>query len=529
MEPLRSQDPALIGEFTLLARLGAGGMGRVYLGRSPGGTLVAVKVIREDIAEDPDVLARFRREVATVRAVRSPYKADLVGAGLDAPPYWLATEFVPGPTLPQATRNGPLPPELCTGLLAALAEALAVIHEQGVVHRDVKPNNVILAPSGPRLIDFGIARAADDTRLTRTGQTPGTPGYTAPEALTGTAAGPAADVFALGATLAAAATGRQPYGGGEWAVVSYRVVHGEIDVDGVHPGLAALIRDCVARDPARRPPPREVVARCGVTSALPQVAAYRAPTGLADPAPPDLAAATAAGPVPPEQGTAPLPPPRRRVLGRALAGALVVAAVATTATVVLRPDDGAAGDTAGSGEGSEATDLLGVDPAPPADDAADDPSAPTEPPRLNADFSTTNRWDADAGYCLQAPEEGVDQFQTSMSWEAVTGETAEIGWRLKTDVGQVEGPYYIAAALRGPEAPGETGSSGRDVVHTSRSYDLFEEDPVEWRYVTYPDDFPGAVPFQDVPGDWTVIFYHVYGPDEAAAIGCDGFTVPGGA
>nr|WP_241267209.1 serine/threonine-protein kinase [Streptomyces scabichelini] len=326
---MRSQDPKRLGEFTLLARLGSGGMGRVYLGRSPGGMQVAIKVIREDIAEDADVLTRFRREVATVRAVRSPYTARLVGASLDVSPYWLATEFVPGPTLLKATRGTPLEPTLCMGLFAAVAEALAAVHEHGVVHRDVKPHNVILAPGGPQLIDFGIARAAEHTQLTRTGQTPGTPGYTAPEVLLGGEAGPAADVFALGATLAAAATGRAPYGGGEWPAVSYRVVHGEIDVDGVEPGLAELIRQCVDREPARRPAPLEIVRRCGVTFALAELPAYQRLVGAAPT--PALPAA-----------------PRRRRVPLAATAALAVGGLALATVVWLLPGGGDGAKAGGS-------------------------------------------------------------------------------------------------------------------------------------------------------------------------------------
>jgi ABC-type amino acid transport substrate-binding protein len=295
---------------------------------------VAIKVIREDFAEDADVLNRFRREVATVRVVRSPYTARLVGASLDVPPYWLATEFVPGPTLLKASRGIPLEPALCMGLFAALAEALAAVHGHGVVHRDVKPHNVILAPGGPQLIDFGIARAAEHTQLTRTGQMPGTPGYTAPEVLLGGEAGPAADVFALGATVAAAATGRSPYGGGEWPVVSYRVAHGEIDVDGVESGLAELIRQCVARDPARRPDPLDIVRRCGVTYALAELPAYRRLAGVAPPALPA--------------------PPRRRGSLMATA-ALAVGALAVATTVWLLPSGGD-GATAGDSPTECATD-----------------------------------------------------------------------------------------------------------------------------------------------------------------------------
>ncbi|MET8248562.1 serine/threonine-protein kinase [Streptomyces sp. NPDC005202] len=154
MDALKAQDPARIGAYTLLARLGAGGMGQVYLGRSPGGRLVALKVIRDEITDHPEALARFRREVETARAVRSAYTANLIDASLDTAPYWLATGYVAGPTLSRAVaERGPLPAATCRGLFAALAEGLAAVHAHGVTHRDLKPQNVILAAQGPQLID----------------------------------------------------------------------------------------------------------------------------------------------------------------------------------------------------------------------------------------------------------------------------------------------------------------------------------------------------------------------------------------
>ncbi|MGW7265209.1 protein kinase domain-containing protein [Streptomyces sp. NPDC054842] len=277
MDELRPQDPARIGAWRILARLGAGGMGQVYLGRSPGGRLVAVKVIRDEISDHPETLARFRREAATVETVRSAYTAQLIEASLDEPPYWLATEYVPGPTLRDAVRaGGPFPAESASRLLAALAEGLAAVHVHGVTHRDLKPQNVILAPQGPQLIDFGIARGFEQTVLTRDGMAPGTPGYAAPEVLLRNEVGPAADVFALGATIAFTATGRPPYGAGDAAAVSYRTVHEDIDVTGVRPGLAALIRRCVAKDPRDRPDLPTVIAACDVDSPLAADAHYRA-------------------------------------------------------------------------------------------------------------------------------------------------------------------------------------------------------------------------------------------------------------
>ncbi|WP_240045418.1 serine/threonine-protein kinase [Streptomyces sp. L-9-10] len=286
MDELRLQDPGRIGAWRILARLGAGGMGQVYLGRSPGGRLVAVKVIRDEISDHPEALARFRREAATVETVRSAYTAQLIEASLDTSPYWLATEYVPGPTLRDAVGvNGPFPPESALRLLAALAEGLAAVHAHGVTHRDLKPQNVILAPQGPQLIDFGIARGLEQTILTRDGFAPGTPGYAAPEVVMRNDVGPAADIFALGATIAYTATGRPPYGVGDAAAVSYRAVHEDIDLTGVRDDLAALIRQCVTKDPAERPAPAAVIAECAVDSALAADAHYRSVARDADPVP----------------------------------------------------------------------------------------------------------------------------------------------------------------------------------------------------------------------------------------------------
>ncbi|WP_308407738.1 protein kinase domain-containing protein [Streptomyces somaliensis] len=214
MDPLRGSDPARIAGHRLLGRLGEGGMGVVYLARTPGGGLVAVKVVQEEYADDAGFRERFRREVETARRVSSRWAVRLVDAGPDDTAPWLATEFLPGPSLAEAVAlHGPLPPWGLRVLGARLAEALDDIHTAGLVHRDVKPGNVLLAPDGPRLIDFGIARTPEDTSLTATGIVVGTPGYLAPEqAGAGDVArvGPAGDVFSLGCVLVYAATGRPP-------------------------------------------------------------------------------------------------------------------------------------------------------------------------------------------------------------------------------------------------------------------------------------------------------------------------------
>jgi Protein kinase domain len=261
MKALAPDDPHVIGEYRLRAQLGAGGMGRVYLGLSPAGRAVAIKVVNPDLAEDAEFLHRFAQEVAAARAVSGIYTAPVVASGLDERPPWLATAFVPGPSLDQVvSENGPLPEPALWPLLAGLTEAMAAIHACGVVHRDLKPANVLLATDGPRVIDFGISRATDGTMLTAAGVVFGTPGYMSPEQAEGKPAGPASDMFALGCVIAYAAAGAGPFGTGTAAAVLYRVVHGEGDLSGVPPALREIVSGCLAKDPAARPAPAALAA-----------------------------------------------------------------------------------------------------------------------------------------------------------------------------------------------------------------------------------------------------------------------------
>src|SRR5581483_7873638 len=254
MKPLAADDPRVIGEYRLRARLGAGGMGRVYLGLSPAGRAVAIKVVHPDLATNSEFLRRFGQEVAAARAVSGIYTAPVVASGLNERPPWLATAFVPGPSLEQVvSEHGPLPEQALWPLLGGLVEALQAIHACGVVHRDLKPANVLLATDGPRVIDFGIARAADGTALTAAGVVFGTPGYMSPEQAEGRGAGPASDVFALGCVIAYAATGAGPFGGGTAAAILYRVVHCEPELTGVPPRLRELVAACLTKAPGARP------------------------------------------------------------------------------------------------------------------------------------------------------------------------------------------------------------------------------------------------------------------------------------
>jgi outer membrane protein assembly factor BamB len=264
MLPLSADDPRVIGEFRLHTRLGAGGMGRVYLASSPGGRAVAVKVIHSHLARDAAFVDRFRREVAAAQAVNGGYAAPVVAAGPDDDPPWLATAYVAGPSLQAAvTETGPLPEEAVLKLAAGLAEALRAIHDGGLVHRDLKPDNVLLAADGPRVIDFGIARALDSTgltSLTSTGSVLGTPSYMSPEQAQGQPTGPASDVFALGGVVYFAATGTRPFGSGNAAGLLYRIVHTEPDLEPLPARLRGLVAGCLAKDPARRPTLAELAA-----------------------------------------------------------------------------------------------------------------------------------------------------------------------------------------------------------------------------------------------------------------------------
>ncbi|MFE2749257.1 serine/threonine-protein kinase [Streptomyces scopuliridis] len=254
MMRLRREDPRVVGSFRIHRRLGAGGMGVVYLGSDRRGQRVALKVIRPDLAEDQEFRSRFAREVSAARRIRGGCTARLVAADLDADRPWFATQYVPGPSLhDKVNEEGPLSAAEVASVGAALSEGLVAVHEAGVVHRDLKPSNILLSPKGPRIIDFGIAWATGASTLTHVGTAVGSPGFLAPEQVRGAAVTPATDVFSLGATLAYAATADSPFGHGSSEVMLYRVVHEEAHLDGMPDALAPLVRACLAKDPEERP------------------------------------------------------------------------------------------------------------------------------------------------------------------------------------------------------------------------------------------------------------------------------------
>ncbi|MGW2041834.1 serine/threonine-protein kinase [Streptomyces virginiae] len=266
MLPLEAGEPRTIGAYRLLGRLGAGGMGRVYLGRSAGGRTVAVKIVHPHFASDEEFRARFRREVEAARRVGGEWTAPVLDADPEAAVPWVATGYVAGPSLDRAlAAHGPLPEASVRAVGAGLARALVAVHGLGLVHRDVKPSNVMLTLDGPRLIDFGIARATDGTAsLTSTGVSIGSPGYMSPEQILGKGITGAADVFSLGAVMAFAATGRPPFTGDNSATLLYKVVHEPPELGELPAGdLRDLIAACLAKTAADRPAPEAVAAALG--------------------------------------------------------------------------------------------------------------------------------------------------------------------------------------------------------------------------------------------------------------------------
>ncbi|MGA5291491.1 protein kinase domain-containing protein [Streptomyces pseudogriseolus] len=263
MRPLDADEPTVVGPYRLLGRLGSGGMGRVYLGRSAGGRTVAVKIVHPHFALDEEFRARFRREVDAARRVGGAWTAPVLDADPDARVPWVATAYAAGPSLTAAvTERGALPEHTVRTLGAGLAEALTAVHGLGLVHRDVKPSNVLLTLDGPLLIDFGIARATDSTAsLTSTGVSIGSPGYMSPEQILGKGVTGAADVFSLGAVLAYAATGAPPFPGDSSAALLYRVVHEPPELDGLTGDIRELVEACLDKDPAARPTPPEITSR----------------------------------------------------------------------------------------------------------------------------------------------------------------------------------------------------------------------------------------------------------------------------
>ena len=310
-QPLTEDDPRTVAGYVLSARLGAGGMGKVYLSYTPGGRPVAIKVIRPEFAEDPEFRRRFQQEVQAAQRVQGLYTAPVIDSDTEGPRPWLATAYVPGPSLQTAVAaHGAMPVASVLLLVAGIAEALQVIHRAGIVHRDLKPSNVLLAVDGPRVIDFGIARAADTTALTGTGVSVGTPSFMSPEQAAGTSCTAATDVFALGQIAVFAATGVAAFGDGPSHAVLYRIVHEDPDLSRLPDELREIVGGCLSKDVALRPSTDRIIEMCGQVSQDP---ALRRPDGwLPSSYAADLTQAAAPTPPPmhpPTQASSHTPPP----------------------------------------------------------------------------------------------------------------------------------------------------------------------------------------------------------------------------
>ncbi|GGZ28102.1 serine/threonine-protein kinase [Streptomyces poonensis] len=464
VQPARPGDPSHIGPYRIAGRLGTGGMGIVHAGVASDGSRVAVKVIHPAQAEEPEFRARFRREVQLSSRVTGPYVVPLLTADTEADAPWLATAYVPGPTLKQHVgTHGPLTEGSLYALASATAYALTDIHAAGVVHRDVKPQNVILTPACPRVLDFGIAHAADATSITRTGAISGTPGWISPEQYRDGSAGPASDMFAWGALVAYAATGRMPFGDDASYAVAVRVMSGEPDLDGVPGPLRPIVEKALSKEPEDRPSAAEAARQCAelLASQTTQVlGGNAAPATVVD-------MVTAVWDVPPESDPAwslpelsgppgspglPNTPPRRS--RRRLAGAVVLAAAVIgglaggvvallpddskddkpTASTTLSPSPEAPSASATEGSLKEEEQPVGNDTGPDAGSSEDSDPGQSSDPGQGGD--TDQDWEPDEAGLAEAMNPSSDDTEIQVADRAakdIIEQTNDMRGTLGTD------------------------------------------------------------------------------------------------
>ncbi|MFF9811836.1 serine/threonine-protein kinase [Streptomyces sp. NPDC014006] len=491
-EPLRAEDPREIAGYRLLARIGEGGMGTVYLSRTRGGQPVALKVIRRDFGGDPGFRARFEQEVQAARRVQGYHVVPVVDHDTTGERPWLASVFVPGLPLHEAlAAHGPLPLPAVLQLVGATARALTAIHSAGIVHRDLKPSNILLSNQGPYVIDFGIARAADATQLTVSGGVIGTPQFMSPEHALGEAVGPATDVFSLGLIAAVAATGRHPYGDGGALTLAAQIANTAVRpprLDAHDERLRPLLERCLAADPAARIGTEELAALCqqaagrplnDFTGWLPEPLAadlaVRERAALTPPPEPTVADQGPQGPTPPHGPTfagaptmAPPPPtyappaPRRSRTGLLVAGAAVAVVLAVGVTWALATSHGTSDEGRGQGDGKQSEQPTHSATPPSPDPTVSDSGTPSPDSGYTAVFT-------DRTFALRSPgpvavvQADLDIPKVHGTSDITSGNEIELDevsggrWSFKTPWGKSAGttPEQCLEGARGNVLPAQ--------------------------------------------------------------------------
>ncbi|MFE9769434.1 protein kinase [Streptomyces sp. NPDC005808] len=520
IQPVRPGDPDHIGPYRVVGRLGTGGMGTVYAALDASGVRMAVKVVHPAQAADDEFRARFRREVRLSRQVTGPCLVPVHDADTDSPSPWLATPFVPGPTLDQhLAASGAMHGVQLYALAAGTAAALAAVHQAGIVHRDVKPQNVVLAPAGPRVLDFGIAHALDGTSVTRTGVMTGTPGWISPEHYRTGEVGPAGDVFAWGALIAYAGSGRLPFGTGAPDAVAFRIISAEPDLQGVPEDLLSLVEQALAKEPGDRPTAAELNRTC--TALLASQATAATPRDQEQPTlNSDLVSAHWELPY---EDDAPWPitaPPRRRSkLTLAVLAAAVVAGVAGGA-IAASVNSGARPDQTASSAPSSQSKTVGLPATGEPTPSGESSTAPSTPSPTAATMSAKTRTPSppaappftylpDQLDCTPRKQAEVDgAWQYFSAGDVRAGDAVELSLRNKYgNLDPVQAEMGVLARIYMPDG---TSRLARTTVRS--------DTPAT---VVWPGDFPGATAHYP-PGTYTVLWSA--GDGSQRFITCTGFT-----
>ncbi|MFD3659669.1 serine/threonine-protein kinase [Streptomyces sp. NPDC058659] len=439
-------DPKRVGPYRIIGRLGSGGMGTVFAGLDAAGLRVAVKVVHPAQADDAEFRARFRREVQLSARVQGPCLIPLIAADVEAPSPWLATAYAPGLTLDRyIAAHGPLAGGTLYAFATGTAQALAAIHAAGVVHRDVKPQNVILTPVGPRVLDFGIAHAADGTSVTRTGILTGTPGWISPEHYRTGTTGPEGDIFVWGALIAFAATGRAPFGGGAPDAVAYRVMSEDPDLRGLPGELHAIVRSALAKEPGDRATAWDAAETCAVLLAA--QATQAAPAGAEPTLVGDFVAAQWNVPTLDDPNWRRPARSSRRLVGIAAVVGTVIGGLAGGA-LALQPDKTETTSTSSRPPASASPSKTATMPAsasPAASSQAVVDAAPSPPP-ANADEATIVTWRA----ARRAKEEAEIETEAALGHDLSHGMGEEYNYIGQYDVGYAPSRRELYIAISGP-------------------------------------------------------------------------------